>query len=357
ASSLRGLTVVLTGGSGFVGAQWARELLRPDHAVGRLHLWCRPSSKLLDRSVTGSPLVTVHRGGMDVGDDGPADAGIERADVFLHCAADTKFEADDATSRAANVDLLARSVAAARRAGARLFVHVSSVYVFLYLPDGAVVPENVRPDLHAHGAAYFRSKARAEDLIREAAAAADSSGAGDGGMDFAIMRLSTVGPSLESPFPGWATRTGSPVTAALHSGMGELSIGASRTLDVVPVDMASAMATAALRALLRRPPGFGLETFNVCAGTRRDRLLPLVVLQDRRFNVSKRIPAHVFARIYRKFYEGTVVFENGKTLAAAQSEGLPDSILEIDWNDYLATASNAIKTPRTKITTMERARL
>ncbi|KAJ1557548.1 hypothetical protein HK405_015754, partial [Cladochytrium tenue] len=84
----------------------------------------------------------------------------------------------------------------------------------------------------------------------------------------------------------------------------------------------------------RRPPGFGFETFNVCAGSRRDRLLPFAVLKD-----------HM------------VLFENGNTLAAARSEGLPDSVLEIDWNAYLATASDAIKTTRTNMMTMARTKL
>ncbi|MDW8314103.1 MAG: SDR family NAD(P)-dependent oxidoreductase [Rhodovarius sp.] len=180
-------SVLLTGGTGFLGSSVARALIARGHAVTVL---ARPEAprKVLD----GLP-VAFQPG--DLTDPPSLSAALAGCDALVHCAADYRiFVPDPARMFAVNVEGTRAIMQAALRAGLSRIVHVSSVATLKPRPDGSPATEEdaARPE-EAIGP-YKRSKTEAERLV-EAMVARE-------GLPATIVNPSTpIGPRDRRPTP------------------------------------------------------------------------------------------------------------------------------------------------------------
>ncbi|KQU06719.1 hypothetical protein ASG56_03565 [Rhodococcus sp. Leaf7] len=149
------MTVLLTGASGVVGLP-TLAALRSRHDVvvfeGR-----RPVEHS-GRSVRGD--LRAPRLGLD---DAEWTALADTVDVVVHCAGVVDFGADDAATRAVNVDGVRHVVELATAASARL-VHVSTAFV-----EQPVVADVTGGMATMHPGAYIASKKDGEALVRASA--------------------------------------------------------------------------------------------------------------------------------------------------------------------------------------------
>jgi dihydroflavonol-4-reductase len=174
----------LTGGTGFVGANVARELLAAGWEVRAL---VRPGSDR--RNLTGLELELVEG---DLGDPELA-RKIGTADALFHVAAHySLFRAERAALMRSNVEGTRSVLAAARAAGVGRTVYTSSVAA-IGVKHGAVADETFQSPPERLIGAYKLSKYLAE---REALAAAAA------GQDVVIVNPTTpVGPWDRKPTP------------------------------------------------------------------------------------------------------------------------------------------------------------
>jgi farnesol dehydrogenase len=157
----RSLKVLLTGGTGFLGKNVARAL----HAAGhQLTILARETSDL-----SGLPeSAAIARG--DVTDAASVERAIEGCQAVVHMAALVKMWVPDRRRfEQVNVDGLRHTLQAAERAGARV------VYTSSFIAVGPAGPQPGDESLvhpgHGFRNDYERTKARADVLAREAAAA------------------------------------------------------------------------------------------------------------------------------------------------------------------------------------------
>lgn len=294
-----GTTVLLTGGSGYVGSVVLEALLRKTRAA-RVYVLLRRSkdgktaasrlASLLDR-----PLFHALRSTRRIDDavalDGDLTAprlGLSDADaavlqrevsIILHAAADIRLELPIHDALTANV-IGTRAVLALGRScsSLRAFVHVSSCFVNVHQPAGSVVDERLYqlgkgtsgldaaavvddllalpPDAAELRATALRgrwgfpnnytlSKHLAESHVAAAAAAAGSCDCRDlpEGAAAVIVRPSLVTAVLYDPLPGAIGNFAGPIGASAALAMGfyhSLRCVSSRPLhvwDVVPADI------------------------------------------------------------------------------------------------------------------------
>ncbi|RKE19902.1 NAD(P)-dependent oxidoreductase [Streptomyces sp. TLI_171] len=143
-------TVLVTGGSGFVGRRVVRELRR--QAVGLRVLRHRSPVPGTDG---GLQTVTA-----DLADPGTLPGVCEGVDVLVHCAA--QIGGSEAANHAVNARGTAALVAEARRAGVGRIVHLSTASVY-----GRGVYRGSRPEEleRRPSSATSRSRALAEDAV------------------------------------------------------------------------------------------------------------------------------------------------------------------------------------------------
>lgn len=141
------MRVLVTGAEGFIG----RALCERWHAAGA--------------EVRGVDLADG-----DIAEPGPWQAAAEGCDVVVHTAALVGMPRDESRFWAVNVRGTRLALEAARDAGARRFVHVSSVVTFgLDFPDGV----DERYPVACTGAAYTDTKVAAEQVVLMAHAAGE----------------------------------------------------------------------------------------------------------------------------------------------------------------------------------------
>lgn len=147
------MRVAITGGAGFLGLHLARRLLADGHTVRSLDLVTLDTPGLTGvvEEIVGD--VTVER---------DARALVTGAEVVIHAAAALPIQTDGSAIRAVNVDGTATVLAAAREAGVRRLVLVSSTAVY-GVPDHHPLDED--DDLIGVGS-YGESKIAAEALCR-----------------------------------------------------------------------------------------------------------------------------------------------------------------------------------------------
>lgn len=152
------MRVLVTGASGFVGGAVARRLVRDGHEVVAAIRTAEAAA-----AIAGTPV--------PVGAIGPAtdwSAALAGAEAVVHCAARVhvlrETAADpDAAFHAVNAEGTARLADAARRAGVRRFVLVSTAKVLGEAsPRGRPLADHDPP---APGDAYARSKLAAEQAL------------------------------------------------------------------------------------------------------------------------------------------------------------------------------------------------
>lgn len=169
----RGL-VALSGATGHLGANLVRTLIAAGRPVRALYRSDR-------RALEGLDLETVQG---DLGDDACLDRLASGADCVVHAAAAISVHPgrDEEVLRS-NLAGTAALLAAARRAGVRRFVHISSTHAVRGEPFGEPFFED-RPYKGADSPAYDRSKAMAEQAALAEAAR--------GGMEVVALRPSSM---------------------------------------------------------------------------------------------------------------------------------------------------------------------
>ena len=149
------MRVLVTGATGFVGGNLARELWDRGYEVRAL---ARPGSNTLTTEGTG-----IHRVEGDILDRGSLDRAMERCEAVFHCAADYTFWSRQPMGvRRANVEGTVNVLERATAAGVERVVYTSTVSTVGIPKDGGLGDEGtpLTPQaLHGH---YKESKFEAE---------------------------------------------------------------------------------------------------------------------------------------------------------------------------------------------------
>src|SRR5579883_2035083 len=155
------MKILVTGASGFLGAHLCRRFVQDGHEVTAL---CRPTSD--DRAIAELPLRRVDG---DVTNPADVRAAVVEQDAVIHAAGNLAYWRQvRSTQTRVNVDGTRHIAVACREAGIRRLVHVSSVAA-IGIPRRGDGPadEDFRFNLGTTGLNYHRSKALAEEAIRE----------------------------------------------------------------------------------------------------------------------------------------------------------------------------------------------
>lgn len=214
------MVTVVTGASGFVGAVLVRELLSRGEEVRAVDLHRGPALSDLDVAWSFG----------DVLDPASLDSAFAGADLIYHLAAMISISGDP-TGQVwrVNVDGVRHAAEAARRAGARRFVHCSSVHAY-DLEAGRELDEAGRRAVAPHLPAYDRSKAAGEAALR---------GVIEAGLDAVVVNpTGVIGPMDYAP-----SRTGALFLALFRGRLPALIAGAFDWVDVR--DVAGALISAA----------------------------------------------------------------------------------------------------------------
>jgi nucleoside-diphosphate-sugar epimerase len=146
---------LITGAGGFIGHALAERLRAAGHEV-------------LGVDVRGDPAVGVVEG--DISRPGAWQRTAEGMDAVIHAAALVGMPTDVSRFWTVNVVGTRRALEAARDAGARRFLHLSSVVTYgLDFPDGVEETWPVQPT----GVAYVDTKIAAEQVVLQAHAAGE----------------------------------------------------------------------------------------------------------------------------------------------------------------------------------------
>lgn len=205
--------VLVTGGTGFVGAHLVSALLEQGRSVRALS---RASSdrRLLD----GRPVDWVVG---DLGDPASLDRAVAGCDLVYHCAADYRlFAKDPSPLYRINVDGSKALFDACRRHEVERIVYTSSVAALALPSDGRVSDEDSQAQLARVVGHYKRSKFLAQEMALEEAAS---------GLPVVIVNPSTpIGPGDIKP-----TATGKIVVDFLN---GKMPAYVDTGLNLVPVE-------------------------------------------------------------------------------------------------------------------------
>ena len=195
---------MLTGGTGFLGALmaaqmltdgWADHLVLPSRrevAAGNIPDEIQRELRALGKNPDdfSGQVTTIHWQGAET-------ATVERlantlragqADTIVHCAGCLDYFDND-TLQAMNVDFTERLTIAAKRAGVGLFIFISTAYSAGY--SGALVPETALSEPPEDPTDYTLTKRVAERIVAEC------------GMPFIVVRPSIViGSSVDGRYSG-----------------------------------------------------------------------------------------------------------------------------------------------------------
>jgi nucleoside-diphosphate-sugar epimerase len=170
--SLRGKRVLVTGGSGFIGARIVEKLILEHGAVPRVLV-----RKLANAARIARFGVDIFPG--DVTNEASVAKAIDGCDVVIHCAYGK--EGDHEHRRAVNVDGTAIVAREALRSGVYRMVHVSTIAVYGRTPDGDVDESTPLADAGDH---YSKTKREAEQILQDQH--------GSSGLSFTIIRPTCV---------------------------------------------------------------------------------------------------------------------------------------------------------------------
>ena len=242
------MDILVTGAAGLIGGEVCARLARRGHRVTAL---VRAKREVLANN--GSPAavaevvagdVTQDRLGLDEAD---WQGLVERTDLVIHCAALTRFDADEEAYRATNIEGTARVIELVREAEAAL-LQVSTAYV-CGERSGPVREDDPLPtDDFTNG--YEASKAAAERLVRQS------------GVPFAVARPSIVVGESETG----AIRQFDTIYAAFkliaEGRVQHMPVREGATLDFVPLDHVAG----SIVALAERMEAAAGGTFHLVSG-------------------------------------------------------------------------------------------
>jgi dihydroflavonol-4-reductase len=179
------MKVLVTGATGFIGGNLARELWRRGHTVRAL---VRPGSNLLTIEDTGVERVTG-----DILDRASVERAASRCEAVFHCAAAYTFWSQDPqTVRRTNVEGTVNVLEAARKAGVSRVVYTSTVSTIGFAGDGLADERTPLSPQFLHGH-YKQSKYDAEQEVLKLA---------EEGMDVVVVNpTAPVGPWDVKPTP------------------------------------------------------------------------------------------------------------------------------------------------------------
>jgi len=152
---LSGKKILVTGGTGFIGARLVERLYR-EHGV---------TARVLVRDLTRVPRIArfpVEIAAGDVLDRSAVDRATEGCDIVFHCAYGNRGPRD--VRWRINVDGTRNVLNAASKAGVKRFVHVSTFSVYGHPPDGDLDERAARQFCNDD---YADSKLQAEKLVFE----------------------------------------------------------------------------------------------------------------------------------------------------------------------------------------------
>jgi nucleoside-diphosphate-sugar epimerase len=159
------MRVVVTGGAGFVGRATVRALVEAGHAVRIVSRDPWPSGSLFDR--LGVEVVTG-----DAGVPATISSALEGMDALVQGAATYRYDRGAAPAMANNAPLARTILQAARDAGTKKVVDISSLVVFaLGHPTVSEDTPLTSPADRNWSDPYLRSKVEAELVGRELEAA------------------------------------------------------------------------------------------------------------------------------------------------------------------------------------------
>lgn len=163
----------ITGGTGFVGSHLIEQLRKQRDEVIAL---CRPGS---DHKMLESLGAIVRTGDLDKPDS--LDAACAGCDVVYHCAARVEIVGTWEEYNRTTIEGTRRLLHAARRAGVRRFVFVSScgIYHPRLLAHGVTINEFTESPEPPRWFPYAKAKYHAEQIVRQQAAQ----------MEWTILRL------------------------------------------------------------------------------------------------------------------------------------------------------------------------
>ncbi len=205
--------VLVTGGTGFVGAHLVRALLEQGRSVRALS---RANSDR--RLLEGLPVEWVVG---DLGDATSLDRAVAGCELVYHCAADYRlFAKDPSPLYRINVDGSKSLFDACRRHEVERIVYTSSVAALALPAEGRVSDEDSQAQLEKVVGHYKRSKFLAQEMALEEAAS---------GLPVVIVNPSTpIGPGDIKP-----TATGKIVVDFLN---GKMPAYVDTGLNLVPVE-------------------------------------------------------------------------------------------------------------------------
>jgi len=210
--SLNQQSVLVTGGTGFIGRHLVRRLVE---SGARVRVLVRPSSDLNAlRGVTDR--VEICPGDLKAADS--LDAGVKGIETVFHLGAATR----EGWQQAEQASVLGTGclLKKARNHGVQRFVYVSSMAVYDYgrMPPGAVVDENAPLEFHPHlRNTYARSKCEAEAFARSYLHASN--------MAVTIVRPGAVyGPGGPAHIPPTIRMIGGKVALAIGGGQRQVPL-------------------------------------------------------------------------------------------------------------------------------------
>jgi dihydroflavonol-4-reductase len=158
--------VLVTGGAGFIGSHLVEQLVAEGHAVRVLEKPGVPTAHLPEKQVE-----IVYA---DIRDPEAVEQAAHDCEVVLHLAANPNLWARDPDEfEQVNHQGTRHVLAAARRAGARRTVYVSTESILASPRHKGTITEDTRTALGDMLGPYCRSKWRAEEAAAEAAQAGD----------------------------------------------------------------------------------------------------------------------------------------------------------------------------------------
>ncbi|KAF8970950.1 male sterility protein-domain-containing protein [Flammula alnicola] len=342
---LSGQTILVTGAGGFVGTALIHRLVDPLLRVRRVFalIHGQDASSRFPKDLIPSVAKVNEKGDFDTnklvvllaGDCSVPGFGLsakenkllQDVDIVIHCAGNTKFtlplpNAIDATAGLAYTTCQFTL----GNAKVRTHIHLSTCFTGWFLPSGSIVHEELVPAIDSkvqyeeHPNTYLHAKSIAEGIVNAVGRDASKNVA------WRILRISTLGPALSFPTPGWgAGHTSSPLCASIAAEVVDNPtsiLNPEAELDTIPVDIAvnqilgltaAAHRTGANNPSYPLPHGSNVPIYHIAVGHGSAKPIPMMTLNKRDFKIARPyVSAKNIVAIYRPMMTKVVRFDTSR---------------------------------------------